>query len=164
MLLRPASADDQDALLEALALAADWRPGTVVRAPAEVLGDPALAHYVSGWPGPQDRGVLAVVDEVAVGAAWWRFLPADDPGYGFVSSDVPEVSVGVQPAHRGQGTGTALLRALVAAAAGDGLVGLSLSVERDNPALALYRRLGFVEVGGGDGAATMLLRMPVKGL
>ena len=160
MQLRPALAGDVEVLVEALALAADWRPGTVVRTAAEVLRDPALAHYVTGWPGPGERGVVATVEGTDVGAAWWRFLPADDPGYGFVSSDVPEVSVGVRQAHRGRGIGTALLRSLVAAATEDGLVALSLSVEPDNPAMELYRRLGFVEVGG---AGTMLLRLPVKG-
>ena len=163
MEVRPATADDADVLLEALALAADWRAGTVVRSQAEVLRDPALAHYVTGWPGPRDRGFVATVDGTSVGAAWWRFLPTDDPGYGFVRSDVPEVSVGVQPAHRGRGIGTALLRAVMVAATDVRLAGLSLSVERDNPAMALYARLGFVEVGGEPGAATMLLRMVVKG-
>ena len=157
-MLRPASAQDRDLLVGVLALAADWRAGTVVRTAADVLGDPALAPYAVGWPGARERGVVAAVDGTAVGAAWWRFLPADAPGYGFVSSDVPEVSVGVLPQHRARGLGTAMLRALVAAADEDGLPGLSLSVERDNPAARLYRRLGFAEVAGDAGAVTMLRR------
>ena len=36
---------------------------------------------------------------------------------------------------------------------------LSLSVEPDNPAARLYRRLGFVEVGGVGGAVTMVLTL-----
>ena len=153
MRVRPATAEDADLLVRVLAIAADWRPGARVRTPAEVLADPVLAAYVAGWPGPGDRGVVADLDGVAVGAAWWRFLPG---GYGFVRADVPEVSVGVLPEHRGRGIGTALLRELAAAAEADGLPGLSLSVERDNPAVRLYRRLGFVEVAGDQGAVTML--------
>ena len=151
--VRPASVDDVDLLVRALALAADWRPEALVRTPAEVLADPVLAGYVAGWPGPRERGVVAELDGAAVGAAWWRFLPG---GYGFVRADVPEVSVGVLPEHRGRGVGTELLRAMGTAAEADGLPGLSLSVERDNPAVRLYRRLGFVEVSGGEGALTML--------
>ena len=150
--VRPAGVDDVDLLVRELALAADWRPGARVRTPAEVLTDPLLAAYVVGWPGPGGRGVVADLDGTAVGAAWWRFLP---DGYGFVRADVPEVSVGVLPELRGRGVGSALLRALSAAADADG-AGLSLSVERDNPAVRLYRRLGFVEVAGDDGAVTML--------
>ena len=48
---------------------------------------------------------------------------------------------------------------LVEAAADDGLPGLSLSVELDNPAVHLYRRLGFEHVGVDGGAETMLLRL-----
>ena len=152
MQVRPATADDADLLVRALAIAADWRPGAPVRTPAEVLADPVLAAYLAGWPGAGERGVVAV-DGTPLGAAWWRFLPG---GYGFVRADVPEVSVGVLPEHRGRGAGTALLRALAASAEADGLAGLSLSVERDNPAVRLYRRLGFVEVAGDQGALTML--------
>ena len=143
-----------------LALAADWRPGTAVRTGAAARADPALGRYVLGWPGARDRGVVAeTAGGTGIGAAWWRLLPADRPGYGFVSAEVPELSVGVLPEHRGRGIGTALLGALLATAVDDGVAGLSLSVERDNPAASLYGRLGFVEVESGGGAATMLLRL-----
>jgi GNAT superfamily N-acetyltransferase len=141
-----------------LALAADWRPDSRVRSIAEVLADASVAHYAAGWPRAGDDGVVAQDAEgLPVGAAWWRFFTADDPGYGFVDSDVPEVSVAVLPEHRGQGLGRVLMRQLVELAQDKGLSGLSLSVERDNFAMVLYRELGFVEVGGSPGAATMLL-------
>lgn len=46
------------------------------------------------------------------------------------------------PAHRGQGLGTSLLQALQAEAAASART-LSIHVERFNPALRLYERLGF---------------------
>lgn len=58
------------------------------------------------------------------------------------------IEIGLLPAWRGQGIGSALLTALQARA-GDGAV--VLSVERHNfRALALYRRLGFVVTGEGE--------------
>ena len=48
-------------------------------------------------------------------------------------------------AHRGQGLGTTVLRELQAGAAARG-VPLRLSVLTDNPARALYARLGFTEL------------------
>lgn len=156
--IRPATSADVPFLVQMLAVAADWRPDAVVRAPEEVLRDPALAHYVAGF-GEDDRdvGLLAEEDGVAVGAAWWRFLPAEDPGYGFVDEATPELAVGVAAEARGRGVGTALLAALIQEARGRGLPALSLSVEADNPALAIYRRLGFEVVGADDGSPTMLL-------
>ncbi len=82
----------------------------------------------------------------------------EDSGCGFVDSHVPELSVAVLPRHRGQGIGNVLVRQLVDLAQDEGLSGLSLSVERDNFAMSLYLALGFVEVGGSQQAATMLLR------
>lgn len=157
--MRRAGSGDADAVMHALALAADWRPGAHVRSAGEVLAAPELAHYLPDWASGRDRAWLAELDGRAVGAAWWRFLPADDPGYGFVSADVPEVAVGVGEAERGRGAGTALLRELVTAAREEGLPALSLSVEPDNPAVHLYRRLGFVRVGTNDGSDTMLLAL-----
>jgi ribosomal protein S18 acetylase RimI-like enzyme len=125
---------------------------------ADVLGQPELAHYVTGWPQPGDHGVVAE-HEKPVGAAWLRLFTASDPGYGFVDAATPEVSMGVVQDWRGRGVGARLLDALVDAAREAGLVTLSLSVESDNYARRLYERAGFQEVGQVSGSLTMLLRL-----
>ncbi len=161
VVLRTATADDAGFLLRVVALAVDWRPGPV-RDVQEVLVAPGLAHYAVGWPQAGEQGVLAEADEGPVGAAWWRFLPQDDPGYGFVAADVAEVTLGVLHGHRGCGVGTRLLTELVAQARTAGPRALSLSVEPDNPALRLYSRLGFTTVGGVGGSLTMLLALSTQ--
>ncbi len=100
-------------------------------------------------------GVVAE-DGPPVGAAWLRLLPEQDPGYGFIDAQTPELSVGVVPRHRGRGVGSLLLEALIEAA-GKRYPALSLSVEPDNPARRLYERHGFQVVGTVDGSLTLLL-------
>lgn len=154
--IREAEARDADFLLGVLILAADWRPGVAPRSVAELLAEPDLAHYAPTWE-RGDRGLIAHRHGSSLGAAWWHYFTPQDPGYGFVAADIPEVTVGVAEAHRGQSVGTTLLRHLVALARSTGLPGLSLSVEPDNPALRLYERQGFVPVGSSGGSVTMLL-------
>jgi ribosomal protein S18 acetylase RimI-like enzyme len=156
--LRPAVAADAAFLAEMLAAAAFWRPDGPAGSVDDVLNEPALAHYVAGWPRPGDRGVIAEEGR-PVGAAWLRLFPADDPGFGFVDAGTPELSIGVVRERRGRGVGSLLLGALIARARRDGLGAVSLSVEPDNPARRLYRRFGFEAVGGPGGAVTMLLRL-----
>ncbi len=156
VVIRPATADDAPFLAEMLAAAALWRPDAPPRPTDEVLADPAIAHYVSGWPRPGDVGVIAEEGSDAVGAAWCRFLPADDRGYGFVAADVPELSIGVVAGARGRGIGRRLLLDLVSELGRRGIARVSLSVEIDNPAMGLYSDVGFVEVARAEGAATMV--------
>lgn len=156
VLLRDATADDGRALTEALYSAVNWQ-GTVRLTRDDIAADPRLSHYVAGWPRPGDLGVVAVSGGEPVGAAWCRTFPPGDPGYGFVAEDVPEVSMGVVPARRGQGTGTALLDGLVTRARARGTRALSLSVEDGNRARVLYERAGFVVVGRSGDSDVMLL-------
>ena len=103
------------------------------------MRDPAIARYVEGWgTRPGDSGLLAIVDDVPVGAAWLRYFPASNPGYGFVDERTPELSVAVLPAWRGQGIGSHLIEHLL-----PGLPAISLSCDPANPAWHLYLRLGF---------------------
>jgi len=141
-----------------LVAAALWRPEGPVGNVRDVMDHPEFAHYVVGWPQRSDCGVIAE-DEGPVGAAWFRLLPADDPGYGFVDAETPELSVGVVVPRRGQGIGSRLLSALIAQARNAGLPALSLSVESDNYARVLYERVGFQTVGAVGGSLTMLLRL-----
>jgi ribosomal protein S18 acetylase RimI-like enzyme len=56
------------------------------------------------------------------------------------------VDIAVLPEFRGRGIGTALLREILDDGAREGLV-VSIHVEHMNPAMSLYRRLGFVAAG-----------------
>ena len=156
--LRRATAEDDGFLKEMLAVAADWRPGASVRSVAEIMAEPALAHYVADWPADGDIGFV-LEDGRPVGATWWRFFRPHDPGYGSVNDVTPEVSIGLVADARGQGFGTLLLEALIEEALFRSLPALSLSVEPDNPATALYQRLGFVTVGRMGGSLTMVLTL-----
>ena len=163
LIVRPAEGSDAGFLAEMLVAAAFWRADGPSDSVPQVLGHPQFAHYIAGWPRPGDLGVIASSGQQPVGAAWARMLPRSDPGYGFVDSDSPEVSMGVAPASRGRGVGTRLLNGLIATASEQGLASLSLSVEPDNYARRLYERAGFRQVGQVGGSLTMLLRLPRPG-
>lgn len=135
---REAIASDEPFLREMLYLALYVRPGDPPISRA-VLDDPAIARYVTGWGrGRGDRGWIAVVDGVPVGAAWVRQFSEAEPGYGFVDERTPELSVAILPDYRGNGIGTQLIEQLLRE-----LASVSLSCDPDNPAVRLYRRLGF---------------------
>jgi ribosomal protein S18 acetylase RimI-like enzyme len=61
------------------------------------------------------------------------------------SREIRLVDIALVPAARGRGLGTALLRDLLAEGEREGKA-VSIHVERFNPALRLYRRLGFREI------------------
>jgi ribosomal protein S18 acetylase RimI-like enzyme len=138
-----------------------WRDDAPRLTMEQVLAEPELATYVVGWGRPGDAGVVAFTESgERVGAAWYRLFSKEDHGYGFVSSDVPELGIVVVSAYRGRGIGRDLMRALIHVAIDEGRPGLSLSVERGNRrAAALYESLGFRRVGRVEGAVTMLLSL-----
>ncbi|MGY6500997.1 MAG: N-acetyltransferase family protein [Acidimicrobiales bacterium] len=156
--IRAATASDEPFLREMLVAAAGWRPDSEWRTVDAVLAVPAFAHYIVGWPADGDVGVVAEDEQHRpVGAAWYRYLPPDDPGFGFVSPDVPEITIGVVADQRGRGVGRRLLVSLLEQATARGVPRVSLSVETDNTAMDLYADVGFDVVTEADGAATMVI-------
>ena len=146
-----------DMMFEAAAVAESMR--TLGKEKALAL--PVNRKYVEDWGRPGDAGVIALDSaERPLGAAWYRLHSAESPGYGFVSATIPELTIGVRADARGQGIGNALLQALIALAQDQGYAALSLSVDRLNPALRLYKRLGFRDAGVSDDedASVTLLR------
>ncbi|MFF9343436.1 GNAT family N-acetyltransferase [Streptomyces sp. NPDC014773] len=162
MPLRSATAHDAGLLRDVLLEAYNWT-GEQRFTAERLAADPYAARYLAGWPREGDFGVVAETGTGdPIGAAWARRLPEDEPGYGFVAPDVPELTLGVLPGHRGRGHGRALLTALVRSALDQPrpVTRLSLSVEDGNPAVRLYASLGFVRVGRNGGSDTMLLTSP----
>jgi ribosomal protein S18 acetylase RimI-like enzyme len=115
-----------------------------------------ITRYVNGWGREGDRALIALDDFHPVGAAWYRLYTQDEPGFGFVDEQTPELTIGVVPARRGKGIGSSLLDALVERARKDGFAQLSLSVEQTNPAVHLYESRGFRTVQAEEGACIMV--------
>ena len=143
--VRPAAAEDFSFLATMLGEAAVWRPDKPTPTADEVLADPRYAMYLAGWPRPGDFGLIAEQDG-PLGAAWYRTYTAASHGYGFISEDVPELSVAVIASRRREGIGRQLLVNLIDASVAQGYAALSLSVNDGNPARRLYESLGFVDV------------------
>ncbi len=85
-----------------------------------------------------------------------RPLSKDEPAAGFVLSrgvvDEQELLlIAVDPAHRGQGIGGALMARFIEAASRRGARKLFLEMRAGNPAVTLYARHGFAEIGRRKG-------------
>lgn len=150
-------AQDKSFIELMLLAAANWLPERQLSV-AQMRRDPDLLHYVAGWPRVRDMGVVAVDgNQSPIGAVWLRQFTSEDPGYGYVSADVPELSIGVLSQWRGRGVGRALMHAQVQQARIRGVQTLSLSVERANPAAGLYLSQGWQVIESGRDSDTMVL-------
>lgn len=127
----------------------------------DVIYEPALAKYVEDWGREGDLGMLAVSnDGCLLGAITARYYSEQDRSFGYVSDETPELNLALQPAWRGQGIGSALVSAMLIKLKETGATSVSLSVAPDNePAMRLYQRYGFIEVGGVGTSLTMLLQL-----
>ncbi len=149
--LRPASGEDH-AFLEEMLHTAIYVPDGEEPPPRSIVSDPDLRRYVEDFGHREgDAGLIAMDQGVPIGAVWVRRFPPNRPGYGFVDEATPELSIAVKETERDRGVGTTLLESMLAS-----VPRVSLSVDRRNRAIRLYRRLGFEPFSDDGGTVTML--------
>ena len=105
----------------------------------EVVFQPEIYIYVKDFGGKDDCGVVAEQDGKIIGAAWTRIIPA----YGHIDSETPELAVSVLPEWRGKAVGNKLMEHLFELLRERGYRQTSLSVQKENPAVRFYLRLGY---------------------
>ena len=111
-----------------------------------IYDDPKCrAAYLGFGTLPDDRAVVAEVDGVVVGACWVR--TTDE--YGRIDDSTPSFSISLYKQYRNLGVGTAMMSRMLDELRASGYARTSLSVQKQNPALRLYERLGFRIVGDG---------------
>ena len=108
-----------------------------------------LARYVQNWGRAEDMGFIAGIGKMPIGSAWLRLWSGDNRGFGYIDDETPELAMAVVPKYRGKGVGTRLLFQIMSAAQDD-FPTLSLNVRSDNPAVSLYKRMGFFKVEGSE--------------
>jgi ribosomal protein S18 acetylase RimI-like enzyme len=128
----------EDFLYNAIFLPPDAEP-----LPREIIFEPEIYIYVENFGGKDDCGVVAEQDGQIIGAAWTRIIPA----YGHVDNETPELAISVLPNFRGKGIGSEMMKSLFDLLRESGYKRTSLSVQKDNPAVRFYERLGYEITG-----------------
>ncbi|MBO7702172.1 MAG: GNAT family N-acetyltransferase [Eggerthellaceae bacterium] len=146
--IRPLRSDErhllEDFLYEAIYVPEGFE-GTVPR--SIIHDDPKCrAAFECFGDLPDDRALVAEVDGRVVGACWVR--TTDE--YGHIDDETPSFSISLYAQYRGQGIGGALMRQMLDELREAGYARASLSVQKENPALRLYERLGFRIIGDGE--------------
>jgi len=114
--------------------------------PREIINNPNISIYIEDFgTQPGDLGVVAKcqVTGQIIGAAWTRIIPA----YGHIDNNTPELAISILPPFRNYGIGTKLMNKLFGVLRGNGYKQTSLSVQKDNPAVRFYQRLGYTVSG-----------------
>ena len=122
----------------------------------EILFQPELQVYVRDFG--TRRGDVAFAAESGgkvVGAAWSRIMN----DYGHINDDTPSLAISLYKEYRGIGIGTELMRALLGELKSVGFGQVSLSVQKANRAVRLYRKIGFVTIDENDEEYIMLCRL-----
>ncbi len=150
-MIRRAGPQDVHFLKDMLRHAYYWRATTVPES-----GEPPVQRYVERWGRPGDTALVAIQDFQPVGAAWYRLFKVRQRRLRVHRrGDAGVVDRGRPEQARQSGLGSELLDALMAKARADGYEAISLSVEKDNPAVALYERHGFERVARTTALYTM---------
>lgn len=112
----------------------------------EALADPTIKKALAGWGTREgDTAVVAAKDSRPIGAAWYRYWTDDNNIRGYTKEEIPVLVIGVQRDYRHRGVGTKMIEWLIDHASKQAIPEISLMVSKDNYAINLYRRQGFVE-------------------
>jgi ribosomal-protein-alanine N-acetyltransferase len=146
VLIRPMEPAEYPLLREFL-YQAIYVPAGMAPPPRQVVDRPELRIYIQDFgTRPGDCCLAAETEGQVVGAVWSRIME----DYGHIDGATPSLAISLLPEYRRRGMGTALLEALFPLLREKGFSRVSLSVQKENPAVALYRRTGFQTVAERD--------------
>lgn len=131
-------------VLEDFLYYAIFLPPGVEPLPREIIFEPEIFIYIKDFSSKDnDCGVVAELDGQIVGAAWTRIIPA----FGHLDDQTPELAISVLPGWRGKSIGSRMMQYLFDLLRQQGYRQTSLSVQKDNPAVRFYERLGYKLAG-----------------
>lgn len=124
--------------------------------PESIINTPELQVYIADF-GTQkhDKALAAEVHQKVIGAVWTRIMP----DYGHIDDNTPSFAISLDPAYRGMGIGTEMMRRMLALLKRCGYAQCSLAVQKANYAVKMYRSVGFETVGENDEEYIMLNRL-----
>ena len=114
-------------------------PEGAKKPPKSVIEQLELQVYIADFGKADDWCLVAEAEGKVVGAVWGRIM--DD--YGHVDDETPSLAISVYEEYRRLGIGTALVGAMLRLLKEQGYRQTSLSVQKENFAVGLYKKAGF---------------------
>ncbi len=132
--------EDEYGLLENFLYEAIFVPEGIPAPPKSIVRQPELQIYIKGFGGNKDDLCLvAEADGKVLGAVWVRIME----DYGHIDDETPSFAISLYKEYRGQGIGTDLMQNMLCVLRKRGFRQASLSVQKANYAVKMYRKLGF---------------------
>ena len=111
-----------------------------VQAPSkDIIEHPDLQIYVADFGKKDDLCYVAEVDGKVVGAVWTRIIN----DYGYVDDTTPSLSISLLKEYRNLGIGTELTKQILLTLKEREYKQVSLSVQKINYAVSMYKKVGF---------------------
>lgn len=111
--------------------------------PKEIINKPELNIFIKDFGKPDDYCLVAEVDNKIIGVVWSRVLSGEVKGYGNIDNTTPELAISIYKQYRNKGIGTDLMKGILKLLKEKGYKRVSLSVQKDNYAVKMYKAVGF---------------------
>ncbi len=130
-------------------------PEGMEKPPKSIIEQPELQIYVADFGKEDDWCLVTEAKEKIVGAVWVRIMN----DYGHVDDETPSFAISLYKEYRHLGIGTALMRAMLRLLKDKGYKQTSLSVQKANYAVGLYRKVGFKVIDEKEEEYIMICRL-----
>jgi ribosomal protein S18 acetylase RimI-like enzyme len=121
-------------------------PEGMEKPPKAIIEQSELQVYIADFGKEDDWCLVAEVKGKIVGAVWVRIMN----DYGHIDDEIPSLAISLYDEYRSLGIGTALMDALLQFLKDKGYKKTSLSVQKANYAVNMYRKIGFKVVSENE--------------
>jgi len=125
----------------------------------DVIKLPELSVYIKDFEKSDDLCFVADLNGKLIGAIWSRIFSETEPGFGFIDTKTPELSMSVLKEYRNNGIGTKLLNIMIDKLIQSDCEQVSLSVDKINYAIKMYKEFGFETVDSDEDSVIMIIKL-----
>ncbi len=130
-------------------------PKGMKKPPKAIIERPELQVYIADFGKEHDWCLVAEVKRKLVGAVWVRIMH----DYGHVDDETPSFAISLYEEYRHLGIGTDLMKSMLRLLKDKGYKQASLSVQKTNYAVNMYKKVGFEIVGENKEEYIMICRL-----
>ena len=147
---------DEKKVLDTFLYEAIFIPEGVSAPSKDIINQPELQVYVKNFgENKGDMCLAAEVNNEIVGAVWVRIMN----DYGHIDDETPSFAMSLYEEYRDLGIGTALMGVMLQFLREKGYKQASLSVQKVNYAVRMYRKAGFEVIDENEEEYIMVCRL-----